>query len=509
MRNETAGETPLFPPASRLARARPFLCRCVPAAAVLCFLSWSFISVRPDFSWDDADPEVLNQAWRLANGESIYRGVDVPPYTFAAYPPLYFALTAGLLKFTGLSFLPARLLSFLAALFIGWALVRLNREWNKTGQGGVWAAFLLFLIPAFLYNSTRSNVQMMAVALSVWSLVFFLRNRWQETLILSPLLAVLAIYTKQTQFALPLAMAVYLAIRNRRWLFPYVAVVAAAGMSPFLWLQKITGGYFFLDTIRLANLSYNLSQIPQIFIHHAGPGLLFICLALLLALKRFRNGTWEPVDCYLGCVLATTLFSLGRIGAHGQYVLELLVVALLVLLRVTGLPAIKGRDALVSIQILVLFLYAPLFVFLEEGLWDIPANRAAAKIYPVLKTQPGPILSQQGSFALFGRGEIFIQLFHFTALSRAGLWDQNRLVREIEQRTFSFVVTEFPIEQPALSENAWERFTPEMIRALGENYQRMKVFHPYYLYAPRLPIAEYGTKTRHRGAGEMESAPLR
>jgi hypothetical protein len=488
MKNEATGETPDLKPASRLARARPFLCRCVPAAAAFCVLSWCFISVRADFSWDDADPEVLNQAWRLAKGESIYRGIDEPPYAFAAYPPLYFAVTAILLNFTGLSFLPARLLSFLAALFIGWALVRLNRRWNGTGQAGIWTAFLLFLVPAFLYNSTRSNVQMMAVAFSVWSLVFFMRTRWQESLVLSPLLAAAAFYTKQTQLALPLAIAIYLALRNGRWLIPYAAVFAAACLIPFLWLQDITDGNFFMDTIRLANLSYSVHQIPQIFIHHAGPVLLFICLAVFLSLKRFKSGTWEPVDCYLACVLATTLFSLGRIGAHGQYVLELLVVTLLILLKATGLPAIKGRDALVSLQILVLLLYTPLFIFLEEGRWNIAANRAAPRIYSVLKTRPGPVLSQQGSFALFGRGEIYIQLFHFAALSRAGLWDQNRLLREIRQHTFSFVITEFPIEQPALPENARERFTPEMIEALREEYQRMEIFHPYYAYVPRRSI---------------------
>ncbi len=99
----------------------------------------------------------------------------------------------------------------------------------------------------------------------------------------------------------------------------------------------------------------------------------------------------------MGCVLPATLVSLGRIGAHGQYVLELLVVSMLCLLRVTHLPAIRGREVLVSIQILILFLYTPLFIFLEEGLWDIPANRAACRIYPLLADRPGPILSQHNS----------------------------------------------------------------------------------------------------------------
>jgi hypothetical protein len=469
-----------------LVRAQPLLCRGVPVAATICFLAWCFVSVRSDFSWDDAEPEILNQAWRVAKGESLYHGIDAPPFAFAVYPPLYYMLVGSLLKFTGLSFYPAKLLSFLAALSIGWALVRLNKEWNNRKNDGIWTAFLLFLIPAFLYNSTRAHVQMMAVALSIWSLVFFLRNRWKETLIISPLLAVLAFYTKQTQVALPLAMMIYLAFRNRQWLIPYAATLAAAGLIPFLWLQKATGGYFFFNAVQLAKLNYDIFQIPLIFIHHAGPILILICLALLALWKRFRNSAWEPVDCYLGCVLITTLVSLGRIGAHGQYVVELLVVTLMYLLRTVNLPAIPARQTLVSLQILILFLYAPLFIFLEEGLWDIPANKAAAKIYPLLKIHRGPILSQQNSFALFGTGEIYIQLFDFATLSRAGLWDQNLLLREVGRKTFSAVITEFPIEGPASSENARERFTPEMLEALRRNYQRQEAVYPYYVYSPRI-----------------------
>jgi len=155
------------------------------------------------------------------------------------------------------------------------------------------------------------------------------------------------------------------------------------------------------------------------------------------------------------------------------------------LLRTVRLPEIQGRDVLICIQILILLLYTPIFIFIEEGLWDIPANSAAAKIYPLLKAQSGPILSQQGSFALFGSGEIFIQLFDFAALSRAGLWDQNLLLKEIDNQAFPFVITEFPIERPSTSENAKERFTPEMLEALRANYQPLMAVRPYHLYFPR------------------------
>jgi hypothetical protein len=458
------------------------LSRWVPVAAIACFLAWCVVSVRPDFAWDDSEPEVLNLAWRLANGKSIYHDIDAPPYAFAPYPPVYLAATAALLKITGLSLLPAKLLSFLSALAIGWGMVLLSREWNNTVKGGLWAAFFLLLIPAFLYNTIRCQVQMMAIAFSIWSFIFFLRNRWKETLVISPLLTVLAIYTKQTQIVLPLAMIVYLAFRNRRWLIPYLSILGIGCLAPFLWLQKITHGYFYIDIVRLAKLGYNALDIVPVFISHAGPIVIFIGIALSILWRRFRNGNWEPIDCYLACVFLMTLYTLGRVGAHGQYVLELLVVTLLFLVRTTGLPEIHGRAALVAVQVLILFIYAPLFVVVEEGMWDMSANRAAAPIYSWIQKEPGPVLSQQNSFPLFGRGEIYIQLFHFTALSRAGLWDQSRFLNEIDKRAFCCVITEFPIEERVQSNNAEERFTPEMLRALQKNYRREKALSPYYLY---------------------------
>jgi hypothetical protein len=325
---------------------------------------------------------------------------------------------------------------------------------------------------------------MLAVALSIWSLVFFLRNRRLETLFISPLFAILAIYTKQTQIALPLAMAAYLAMRNRRWLLPYLAVLFVGGGIPFLVLQKITDGAFWLDTVQLSSLHYDLRMIPQIFLHHAGPILIFIAIACAALWRKLGNWNLAPMDCYFGSVLAITLISLGRVGAHGQYVLELLVVTLVYLLWMTDLPAVHGRRAFVSLQILILFVYTPFFVFFEEGRWNRAANRAGKEVYAAIASPPGPILSQQGSFALFGRGEIYIQLFHFTELARSGAWNQAHILNAITSKTFPYVITEFSLERTDAAHSNMERFTPEMIVALQKHYRLKKAVYPYYLYSP-------------------------
>ena len=464
---------------------RPFLYRYIPFVSILCFLLWSVTCLRSDFSWDDADPEILNQAWRMAEGREIYRDINVPPFAFAAYPPLYFMISAFMLKFTGLSFLPGRLISFISAIFIAWAMARLSRMWNQSAWTGTWAAFLLFLIPAFLYNAARCHPQMLAVAFSVLSFLAFLQNRRRYTLILSPLLALLAVYTKQTQIALPLAMVLFLALRNRKWLLPYISFLAIGGLIPFLWLQKITAGNFYSNIITYAgNLSYDALTIFPVFMHHAGPLIIFIGIALSLLWKRFRNRSWEEIDCYLLVVFLFTVVSLGRMGAHGQYVLELLAVVLIFLLRTPVFLQTARKNIWVSVQILILFIYTPLFVLFEEGLYNRAANRAYPEIYRMLETSPGPILSQQGSFPLFTRGEIHIQLFHFTGLFRAGAWDQKHLLDAIEKRTFQYVITEFPVAESDGGPDDRERFTPEMLEALRTYYEFTQEVYPYYIYRP-------------------------
>ena len=462
---------------------RLFLCRYMPLVSIICFLLWS-ISLRSDFSWDDADPEILDLSWRMAQGQDIYRNINEMPFVFSTYTPIYFALPAFILKLTGLSFLPARLISFIAVIFIALALVRLSRMWNKSGWTGAWAAFLLLMIPAFLYNSVRCHPQMLAVAFSIWSFWAFLHNRRYYTLILSPLLALLAIYTKQTQIILPIAMILYLALRNRKWLAPYISVLAIGGLIPFLWLQKITDGNFYYNSIALAKLSYNALAVPGIFMHHAGPLFIFIGIALSFLFKRLKNRNLEEIDCYLLVIVPFTLITLGRPGAHGQYVVELLVVVMIYLIRMPIPLKTAGKNIWVSIQILIFFIYTPLFVLLEEGLHKRAANRAYPEIYHILENTSGPILSQQGSFPLFTRGEIYVQLFDFAGLSRMGLWDQKKLVDEIEKQTFSHIITEFPIHESTGGADDLERFTPEITEAVTTKYMLLKEVYPYFIYQP-------------------------
>jgi dolichyl-phosphate-mannose-protein mannosyltransferase len=461
--------------------------RVVPFWALAIVALWTPLVSDARHSWDDADPEILNHAWRVACGRPLYHPIDAPPWVLNPYTPMYPLLAGAALRVTGLSYRPARLVSLVAFAAIVLALGRLRRRSGRSTEA-LWSAGLLLLVPATLYNFARPHPQMLAVALSLWAFVLFESPRRLCAELLSPLLAVMAVYTKQDQFVLPVALGAWLLCRDRPRLLRYATAVAAFGLVPVPFLQAATGGTFLESVVGLNFLPYRPAQIAPALGEHAGVFFGFLGLALARLWARVRLLEIEPLDAWFALLVPVTVASLGRAGAHGQYVVELLVLSVVYLLRHGGLRFGAGREAIACVQLGLLMAYAPAFVLLQEGPWDRAALRSAPAVRALLSTEPGPILSQQGSFPLFTRGEIHVQLFHFAALARQGRWDQRPLLREIEEGRLAWVVTEFPLEGE-VDEDGRERFTPELRSALARHYVRSAFLDPYYVYRPRAAAA--------------------
>jgi hypothetical protein len=459
------------------------LVRLVPWWALVCFLSWCWIYMSPEHSADDADPEILNQCWRLANHEAIYTpGFETPPYVRAAYTPIYYYLSGIAMRFTGLSFLPAAFISLLASLALLCAFLYHGQARYGSWKWGGWAGCLLFLVPAVLYNSVRSHPQMLAAALAVWGFIFFDKRRFFPTIIISPILAVLAFYTRQTMIALPIASLIWLLLKKRDWLLYYLLILSAAGLAPLVWLEHATGGGFWLSTVKLNALAFHVTDIPLVLIHHAGPLAFFIGLAAVGAARRFRSGSWEPIDIYFIATATITAVSCGRIGAYTQYVVELCAVVMLYVLGAVVMQTLIMRRTLVKLQLMALLIYAPLYVALEHGPDALASRRVSAQILSLIRSDPGPVISQNGGFALFGTGQIYVEMFAYTAFSRAGLWDGNRLVRDIENKKLRWVITQFDIFGNSMSNDDNERFSPEVVTALRKHYALQQHIGPYYIY---------------------------
>jgi hypothetical protein len=91
----------------------------VAIAGLLLYLAFTvhlcLLALGYRYQLDYGEGLVLYQARLLAQGQSIYKGIDSYPYIFSNYPPLFQAVVSPLLAILGTSFLPGRLLAVAAA----------------------------------------------------------------------------------------------------------------------------------------------------------------------------------------------------------------------------------------------------------------------------------------------------------------------------------------------------------------------------------------------------------
>jgi hypothetical protein len=233
----------------------------------------------------------LHEVLLVKRGSSVYDPITADRFIAGSNPPLQYLLAAPLVPagppdLSQPENVPsilsrARALSLLAALVAAGAAVALaslsRRPHAAWGRGGwrtlAWAAIggALFLsLPPVLVWSARLEAEMLAVAFTAAGLVCValgVREREQpqvrsegedmETerrlespnwllLLLGTLFFTLALYTKQTAVAGPVAAAAYLLLRDPKTGLRWAGAVALLVGVPFIIMEIVTGHWFYL-----------------------------------------------------------------------------------------------------------------------------------------------------------------------------------------------------------------------------------------------------------------------
>src|SRR5438445_13232192 len=96
----------------------------LPASAACATLAAAALAVVQPVAIDYGEPVVYGQASRLLTGQALYQPIDRPPFTVAAYTPLYYWAAAALPAVFGPGFGPGRALSLVcgaaSAVLLGW-----------------------------------------------------------------------------------------------------------------------------------------------------------------------------------------------------------------------------------------------------------------------------------------------------------------------------------------------------------------------------------------------------
>jgi len=214
--------------------------------------SWLWVGlcrVRFPYELEWIENGALEEALRILSHGQPY----LPPsgdYVASVYTPLYSYAAALAMRVVGVGFTGPRLVSLLATmvsmLLIGLIVRRLT--------GSLAAALVASGFYAATYAACGAffdiaRVDALAIFLALLGVTCLAVAETPAGTALSGLGFGLAVLTKQTLLIVPACVAVMLAWRGRRWLYPFLGGFLALGILAVLALQAASNGWFWFYTV--------------------------------------------------------------------------------------------------------------------------------------------------------------------------------------------------------------------------------------------------------------------
>ncbi|HUH97602.1 MAG TPA: glycosyltransferase family 39 protein [Anaerolineales bacterium] len=361
----------------------------------------------------------LVQVSRLLAGGALY----VPPSTDFVpliYPPLYFYLSAGLAKITGLGFGALRLVSFLSSAACG-AIIFLavqeqtdNKFAALVGAGSFAAAFLL---TGQWFDIARTD--MFAAALSMLG-IYLARERKDDhpaAALLGGIVFALAFLTKQSALIIGLAAIFYFFIFNwRRGLQLALSFgLAVTLIYGIFWLDSAGWISYYLFALPAAHaFDFSIGRVLSVLIGQFAPipVLLLAGIAPLIISPRKISGRrlYRYWIVMAGALIATGI--VGRLNAFSGpnvYVPSYLGVALLVGLAAGWVIELKIRPALMILAWVLLSAQFCLLIpaYLQTKTIPSPQDRAAGNaLVAKIKSYGGDVLLLDNNYLALYAGKV-------------------------------------------------------------------------------------------------------
>jgi 4-amino-4-deoxy-L-arabinose transferase-like glycosyltransferase len=500
--------------------------------ALVC-LGWAVARRVPypyDLEWMEGG--MLCHALQVDQGRPLYGPPSVSFVSFA-YTPLYPMVVAELGRLFGLGYTLARsisVLAFGAALILAYAFVR-----SQGGRPIIALATLAVPAAAFAptgawYDLARIDSLSLALA-TAGSLIGWWQRRSRAGVALAGALLVAAFFTKQTAALFIVALGLGLLLAEPRVLAAYVAGVGVPAALSLWWLDRSSGGWFWLYAFGLHqrhpfNPVLAAVSTPARLLLLIGPGLALIpwslsrspCAGLVYAIGLAAAGL--AASClgagtewsYHNALIPGLFFGALAMGVSASRLLSdprrhhRTEAAVLLLLAGSIASAPGGLVALVARALpsgarpqLELPLGYDLRAYVPSA-----ADRAAGDaLIARLRATPGEVFVPYHSFYGHLAGKrTYLHAMNLADLQRAGIGPPRDLVEAIRTRAFALVVLDLEQEgpaelEPAVAARREEDTLGEFPRLLG-NYRLAErisgprpfsggAFRPCCLAVPRPP----------------------
>lgn len=485
------------------------------------------------FPWQLNYDEGINvhASWLLAQNVNIYRPYAPDGFTSAMHPPLYFVLNAVAMKIWGLNLVSGRLLAFVGALSVGallWAWVYVE---TRRHIGGVLAVLMWFSLGPVYIWSTLYKQDMPALALGLAGGVMVIlwhkrqesgaegrelrRPRWR--ILRLPLVRnshyllywaivplSLSFWTKQSYIVMPAAVALFLLLHDRRVALRWTLLIIGSIVVPFLAFDLYTSGGFSEHLLAFRHYDYSVPYFNRnmrvLWTYHTPLvlcGLAVVALALWVSVRHRSHPRLGALYLLISIPAALVSFALptanyndiaGPAVAKYNQFLDILAPLCLVLGLALGTTlgsmfrARRGARldwvCLTAGILLLAFGQVSMIYRQPPAFWYPPVARPLPvwaqqmeDVSRLIRGTPGDILSEDNWLLLKNdKLVIYDDPAAMAVLAREGAWEQSKLLQDLSRRRFSYVITEFALDDAEYS----GRWSEQALMALQANYKMLQ-----------------------------------
>lgn len=463
--------------------------------ALVNYLSTASEALRYPYPLEYGEGPVLEQAVRLAHGETIYlNSFALPPWRVTLEPPA-FQLAQALFVAGNPAFGPGRAISIASAIacavLVALIVHRLTDDWLAAALSGL----ILFAFPHLALWSLLNRADTLALALSLAGLnvtLRWMRHWWGIGL--AAALFVASIFTQPAYaLAAPATAFVWLfwSQRLRPQAVVLIGLVTAASLALFLALNLATGGGFALNVFVAGSGTFEsfriIGLLINLFVHAA---FIFIGGFIFLILERSteRKRAWPFVLPYVAFSLLATLTA-GNAGSNVNDMYQ--IVAAACVLTGSAIAWVSANAWLrVAALIVVAFQLADLRDWTQESYLGVAAERMTqprelAALSAQVRQSMGDVLADEYMGLLpINSKRIYLQPAEFTQLQAQGLWSDALLIEQINRRQFPMIALYEPVSSGAepLIVQRW----PKSVRdAIYANYELRERLADALIYVPK------------------------
>jgi hypothetical protein len=368
-------------------------------------------------------------------------------------------------------------LSLCVALVAVWRTSRVHLALGREASAAAILVCLAFL-PTFAFGPLN-RVDALAAALSVAGLACALEGGWWRKA--SPLLFVIAIFTKPTAIAAPIAVIIWL-LHERQMRAAVWFLASCAGLS-LIWTaaeQGASGGGFLASVIGFNRNPMHFAGGMRRVIDVSRSAVLPLSVGIALAAGLRAGGKTTAVALYFLVSVFVATATISKVGAALNYFLEAgMAMSMLAAWALQHWPSLAGRAV-------ALFAAAAL---LGVAGTEVPAAISSRNVRDSLEDRLR--VASRGKYALTseittvlqeGGWPVVADPYIFARLSENKQIDQAPLLRFIAHKKADVVITDADLSVPGAT-NLWTR---EMCTEVLRHYALQETIgQRAYVYVPR------------------------